>query len=312
MTKSIISEPPFNNKIGMVYNNYFLISLTSYNKNMNRILFLLLIFLSSAYSTLAQQSFVCGTEVTMQNIKEELKNKRDPASTIPDLCLKKEISIYAYIVKDSIGKPNLTPTQIDAGITIVNKYFAPICLTFKICKIIYIDNWKYDLFHDKKEENEIKNLYCTPNVINMLFVEKIESPVGAAGYAPLATALPGLPTTDLILIQKSTASGGIVMTHELGHFFGLYHTFETKFGIELVDASNCATTGDLICDTEADYNPVSMVGCQYIGNKKDAAGNFYMPPIGNIMAYHPCSCKFTTQQYNRMAFVFLNYRKYLL
>ncbi|MBL0071623.1 MAG: hypothetical protein IPP34_07360 [Bacteroidetes bacterium] len=35
----------------------------------------------------------------------------------------------------------------------------------------------------------------------------------------------------------------------MGHFFGLYHTFETQFGSELANGSNCATTGDLVCDT---------------------------------------------------------------
>lgn len=280
---------------------------------MNRISILLLILLSSSLVQ-AQQSFKCGAALTLQQIKQ-MKNEvsiTKAASTVPDLCLKKEISIYAYIVKDSLGNPNLTPTQIDAGIAVVNTYFAPICLSFKVCKVIYIDNWKYDLFHKTKEEDEIRNLYCTSNVINMLFVDKIEDPPGVAGYAPLGTALPSLPTKDIIVIDKSSAPGGTVTTHELGHFFGLPHTFDTSLGLELVDGSNCSTTGDLICDTEADIDPVSMSGCQYTGNAQDPAGNYYMPPIGNIMAYHPCKCKFTTGQYNRMAFVFLNYRKYLL
>lgn len=264
-----------------------------------------------SYSVYAQ-SFTCGTVVTSQQIKDEWKLNK-AASTVPDLCLKKQVSIYAYIVKDSTGKPNLTLAEIDAGMKVVNQYFAPICLSFKVCKIVYIDNWKYDLFHDKKEEDEVRNLYCTPNVINMLFVQQIESPNGVAGYAPLGTALP-LNPKDIIVIKKSSVAAGLVMTHELGHFFGLYHTFEWKaFGRELVNESNCATAGDLICDTEADIDPgQSTIPCPYRGAYKDTIGDFYMPPVGNIMAYHSCKCKFTTGQYNRMTFCFLNFRKYLL
>lgn len=276
---------------------------------MNRIT-LLLVFSITTCSIHAQQSFKCGTVLTPQQVADELSLKK-PAFTVPDLCLKKEISIYAYIVKDSSGNAGITPANINAGITIANTYFAPICLSFKVCKFIYIDNWKYDLFHKTKEEGEVRTLYCTPKVINMLFVKTIEDPAGAAGYAPLATSLPANPN-DIIVIQKSSAAAGMVITHELGHFFGLYHTFETQFGAELVNGTNCATAGDRICDTEADIDPVSMIGCQYTGKNQDALNDYYMPPIGNIMAYHPCKCKFTTGQYNRMAFVFLNFRKYLL
>lgn len=277
---------------------------------MNRIA-LLLIFIVSIGFLHAQQSFKCGTVITPQQAADELSLNK-AAFTVPDLCLKKEISIYAYIVKDSLGITGITPADINAGIAIVNTYFAPICLSFKVCKFIYIDNWKYDKFHQKKEEDEVRNLYCTPKAINMFFVKTIEDPAGVAGYAPLATSLPANPN-DIIVIQKSSAAAGLVITHELGHFFGLYHTFETQFGAELVDGSNCATAGDRICDTEADIDPgTGTVPCPYTGVSKDLAGNFYMPPVGNIMAYHSCKCKFTTGQYNRMAFVFLNFRKYLL
>ena len=40
--------------------------------------------------------------------------------------------------------------------------------------------------------------------------------------------------------------------HELGHFFFLYHPFETAAnGIECADGRNCSTTGDRVCDTPA-------------------------------------------------------------
>jgi len=47
-----------------------------------------------------------------------------------------------------------------------------------------------------------------------------------------------------------------VLTHELGHAFGLFHTFQTWASCdpcqERVDGSNADICGDLVCDTPAD------------------------------------------------------------
>ena len=87
----------------------------------------------------------------------------------------------------------------------------------------------------------------------------------------------------------------------MGHYFGLYHTFETDFGLELEDGSNCDVTGDLVCDTPADpyIHPDTMSkyvdGCTFIFMGKDANGAFYNPHTTNIMSYYPCECgRFTT------------------
>ena len=277
--------------------------------------FLLLLFTFFIAGILQAQSFSCGTRITPEVVAFE-NSYGKAAYTVPDLCLKKVISLYIHITKDSVGNTNIPLSEVNAAIDTLNKDFKPICLSFKICKIDYIDNWKYDTLNSlkdqTKEENEIRILYNVPKAINVYLVRHIAFPVGAAGYAPLpGGASPPANPNDVIVIKKSAVKFGVVFSHEFGHFFGLYHTFETKFGFELANESNCATAGDKLCDTEADINPVTMVGCQYTGNDKDAMGNYYTPPIGNIMSYHPCKCKFTVDQYNKMANIFLTYRNYL-
>ena len=100
----------------------------------------------------------------------------------------------------------------------------------------------------------------------------------------------------------------------MGHFFGLYDTFETKFGLEFANGKNCATTGDLMCDTEADPNNSSDPNC-HITNKnlKDTNGEYYTPPICNHMGLYSTGCikSFTPEQFNRMLNILNTKRNYL-
>lgn len=47
-----------------------------------------------------------------------------------------------------------------------------------------------------------------------------------------------------------------LVIHELGHFFGLAHTFECAWGSET--PATCSTTGDMVCDTPPDRGPAGV------------------------------------------------------
>jgi len=49
-----------------------------------------------------------------------------------------------------------------------------------------------------------------------------------------------------------------LVIHELGHFFGLAHTFECRYGLE--SAATCSDTGDMVCDTPPDRGPLGVNG----------------------------------------------------
>jgi len=84
---------------------------------------------------------------------------------------------------------------------------------------------------------------------------------------------------------------GRTATHEVGHYLGLYHTFDSGCG----SATNCYGTSDLICDTEQQANPTS--GCPSSSNSCGSPN-----PIHNYMDYtdDPCLWEFTPEQVNRM------------
>jgi hypothetical protein len=88
--------------------------------------------------------------------------------------------------------------------------------------------------------------------------------------------------------------------HEVGHYFGLYHTFDYTGLCEGSDTSNCSTEGDYVCDTPADINP--DFGCPAFVN--DCADTPIDNPdqTENFMDYGDDDCRvmFSLGQVDRM------------
>lgn len=95
------------------------------------------------------------------------------------------------------------------------------------------------------------------------------------------------------------ANRGRTASHEVGHYLGLYHTFDSGCG----SSSNCYGTGDLICDTNGEANPTS--GCP---SSKSSCGS--PDPIHNYMDYSndDCMWEFTPEQVNRMRCIMVHWR----
>lgn len=233
------------------------------------------------------------------------KSVQQAASTAPIKCLNKKLSLAIHIVKDSLGKTNIVQSDINNALSVLNADFAPICLSFFICKQDTIVNYKYYRFDKVPEVPEVHNLYEVHNMINVYIVGSIV-PAPEAGFAPRAG--------DYMVLTHGCLSDPKCWSHEMGHFFSLAHTFDAAAGAELVNESNCAVAGDSICDTPADINtPNFNPPCQWNDSSTDANGDYYTPIIGNIMSYHPSVCKtpFTVGQLNKMVNWYLSSRNYL-
>ncbi len=99
------------------------------------------------------------------------------------------------------------------------------------------------------------------------------------------------PTTCTGFIPGAPYNLGRTLTHELGHFFNLDHTFDG------CDGSNCATSGDRVCDTPA--TDTESYDCPVAG---DVFGCSDFALTMNYMDYvnDACMYMFTAGQATRM------------
>lgn len=218
-------------------------------------------------------------------------------------CLNKTFSIYVHLTVDSLRQTNMDVSTIQAAIAGASDAFDPICVNFELCHIDTLENWTWDSLSRDYRVQEIKNLFYQENRINVFIVDRYDDP-NVCGFANLSQI--ANPNNAVVHLNKQCGVSPGTLAHELGHLFGLVHTFEG--GDEVVDGSNCETAGDGICDTPADpytNDPtITWLGdnCEFIFTGTDTLGQLYQPDVGNTMSYYDCSgCGFTRGQFLKMA-----------
>ncbi len=163
----------------------------------------------------------------------------------------------------------------------------------------------------------MNNLYREPNAMNIWVVANATPPGGGLGV----TLGYYSPQYDWIVLRTADATPeSTTLTHEIGHFFSLPHphrgwdnqpfipnpvpqwaidagfteptpnpapaTSPGGVATEKMSGSNCATAGDLICDTKPDYNfGFSWNTCNYTGGAMDPDGVVVDPEEKLFMGY---------------------------
>lgn len=180
------------------------------------------------------------------------------------------------------------------------------------------------------DDQNMKDLsrYDPLSYINIWVVREIDlGDTGALGYA----YLPGAHGADYDGVVMRYDYTGVnptrssVIAHELGHYLGLYHTFDGG-----CTNNDCLTDGDRICDTPPD-NSTARPPCEVLQNtcssdEDDLSDNNPFRPVAsgglgdqpdlheNYMDYtrHECRNLFTAGQAARMQDVVANIRFSLL
>ena len=157
--------------------------------------------------------------------------------------------------------------------------------------------------------DNVKDLVGWPNTkyLNIWVVKSIQEDGSGSGitlgYAYYPDVMNWNPGNDGILCRAdalgaNSSRNGRTLSHEVGHYLGLAHTFEGSCGF---DGDNCPDT------PSEDGN--AFFGCDYNYNP---CGNNIPANVENIMSYSSCVKMFTNDQMDIVDQTFQNYRYVLI
>jgi|GEM_PF-2294577 len=164
-------------------------------------------------------------------------------------------------------------------------------------------------------DTELKNLirWDPTCYINIWIVQEIGD--GVAGYAYLPSSH-GQDYDGIVCKAEwigQNRVGTNVLMHEMGHYLGLYHTFEGG-----CTNDDCLGDGDRVCDTPPDQSTAPVpcsVGANTCDSDTDSGFTEDQPDmINNYMDYGDWNCynAFTQGQKDRMHYFLTNVRQSLL
>ncbi|HEX8633764.1 MAG TPA: zinc metalloprotease [Pyrinomonadaceae bacterium] len=226
------------------------------------------------------------------------------------------INVYFHVVRTASGTGNIPTSSLDAQIAAMNEHYAgqdsPVYrgsaanMSFRFVRagvdVTTNDTW-YNAGLGSAAESQMKNALRVGTADDLNFYT-----TGGGGYLGWATfpnEYTARPKMDGVVCYWATLPGsnyapyneGDTGTHEVGHWLGLYHTFQ----------GGCQGSGDGVADTPAERT--NIFGCP-TANTDTCKSNAGLDPYENFMDYtdDPCMYKFSLGQADRTDSMWSTYR----
>ncbi|MCA9677810.1 MAG: zinc metalloprotease [Kofleriaceae bacterium] len=219
------------------------------------------------------------------------------------------INVYWHVITNTSGQGAVSQSMMNAQIGVLNDAYGPYGWSFQLAGVdTTANNSWYTVTPGSSAETQMKNALRQGSADDLnLYTANIGQ--GLLGWATFPSSYRTKPKDDGVVILTGSLPGGgaapydegDTATHEVGHWMGLYHTFQ----------GGCKTGtkgGDYVADTAAEKS--AAFGCP-IG-RNTCSGSRYPgnDPIYNFMDYTDDSCmfEFTSGQDDRMDAQFTTYR----
>ena len=258
----------------------------------------------------AAKQLTCGTKdvdpATMDLIEEYSRRISSRSNQL--LSATKTVPVYWHRVHDADGSGGVvTSRQISSQIKVLNDAYASSGFVFSLASVDDSSNaaW-YTATPSTTAERTMKETLHRGGA-NALNIYSNNMGDNLLGWATFPWSYGSQPLLDGVVILYSSVPGGDAApydlgdtaTHEVGHWMGLYHTFQ----------GGCSNKGDGVDDTPAEKSPAfgCPVGRDTCTGKNDPG----LDPIFNFMDYTEDACMntFTAGQDSRVNQFWATYRQ---
>lgn len=268
----------------------------------------LILALTLPFFAQAQAQHVCGTDYRSEGY-ESMKNRlltniRTAAANPGTARNTMYIPIKFHVGARADGSGRISEGNLLDMLCELNEDFAPHDMQFFLSggTVNYINNTAFYENHSATT-NTVMAFQRDARALNVFIVENAN--INSGNDNGVTLAYYNIPRDWIVITRTYIRKDDNTLSHEIGHFFSLNHTFNgwesEAYNTENVAApgnspggipterhnrSNCETSGDFICDTQADYNNgLGWSSCNFTRNVLDPQGNRIEPDERNHMSY---------------------------
>jgi hypothetical protein len=258
-----------------------------------------------------QRAFVdsglrCGSKMNPEMMKEAERDFLSKLQGVEQINPQaRVIPVYFHVIGSTTNTSGgVTDQMISSQMSVLNNAYASAGISFNLVSVDRtVNNTWYTMGYGSTAETQAKTALRKGGKESLnVYTANIGG--GLLGWATFPSSYASSPAKDGVVLLNASLPGGTAApynlgdtgTHEVGHWAGLYHTFQ----------GGCSKTNDYVSDTPQEKS--AAYGCPT--NRDTCTRDAGLDPTKNFMDYTDDSCmdQFSAGQITRMNSQLATYR----